>query len=139
MTSAIRINHFDKEILVSKTFEKAAHNPNSREYKELMEVMNTHPTYKLAQRAIKKNTKKETYAGLTYKFMRDYIILHSTPEEEIAAVAEFDHLILISRCQSNRYPVIKRWFLNKYPEIKEFGMIALEKVNQINDDCNEAA
>ena len=100
MTSAIRINHFDKEILVSKTFEKAAHNPNSREYKELMEVMNTHPTYKLAQRAIKKNTKKETYAGLTYKFMRDYIILHSTPEEEIAAVAEFDEKILISKCHS---------------------------------------
>ena len=42
MTSAIRINHFDKEILISKSFEKAAHNPNSREYKELMEVMNTH-------------------------------------------------------------------------------------------------
>lgn len=119
MTSAIRINHFDKEILISKTFEKAAHNPNSREYKELMEVMNTHPTYKLAQRAIKKNTKKETYAGLTYKFMRDYIILHSTPEEEIAAVAEFDEKILISKChsKSQRYPSIKKWFLEKYPEV----------------------
>ena len=119
MTSAIRINHFDKEILISKTFEKAAHNPNSREYKELMEVMNTHPTYKLAQRAIKKNTKKETYAGLTYKFMRDYIILHSTPEEEIAAVAEFDEKILISKChtKAQRYPSIKKWFLEKYPEV----------------------
>ena len=119
MTSAIRINHFDKEILISKTFEKAAHNPNSREYKELMEVMNTHPTYKLAQRSIKKNTKKETYAGLTYKFMRDYIILHSTPEEEIAAVAEFDEKILISKCHSKaqRYPSIKKWFLEKYPEV----------------------
>ena len=128
MTSAIRINHFDKEILISKSFEKAAHNSNSREYKELMEVMNTHPTYKLAQRAIKKNPQKQKYPNLTYEYMRDYIILNSTPEEETAAVAEFDHLILISRCQSNRYPVIKRWFLNKYPEIKEFGMIALEDV-----------
>ena len=61
MTSAIRIDHFEKKILISKTFEKAAHNPYSREYKELMEVMNTHPTYELAQRAIKKNPKKETY------------------------------------------------------------------------------
>jgi hypothetical protein len=130
MTSAIRINHFDKEILISKSFEKAAHNPNSREYKELMEVMNTHPTYKLAQRAIKKNPQKQKYPNLTYEYMRDYIILTSTPEDELAAVAEFDDLILRSRCQSqsNRYPVIKRWFLNKYPEIKEFGMIALEDV-----------
>jgi hypothetical protein len=130
MTSAIRINHFDKEILISKSFEKAAHNPNSREYKELMEVMNTHPTYKLAQRAIKKNPQKQKYPNLTYEYMRDYIILTSTPEEELAAVAEFDNMILKSRCQSqsNRYPVIKRWFLNKYPEIKEFGMIALDDV-----------
>ena len=119
MTSAIRLNHFNKEILISKSFEKAAHNPNSKEYKELMEVMNTHPTYQLAQRAIKKNTKKETYAGLTYEFMRDYIILHSTPEEEAAAVAEFDEKILISKCHSKaqRYPSIKKWFLEKYPEI----------------------
>ena len=130
MTSAIRINHFDKEILISKSFEKAAHNPNSREYKELMEVMNTHPTYKLAQRAIKKNPQKQKYPNLTYEYMRDYIILTSTPEDELAAVAEFDNMILKSRCQSqsNRYPVIKRWFLNKYPEIKEFGMIALDDV-----------
>ena len=130
MTSAIRINHFDKEILISKSFEKAAQNPNSREYKELMEVMNTHPTYKLAQRAIKKNPQKQKYPNLTYEYMRDYIILTSTPEEELAAVAEFDNMILKSRCQSqsNRYPVIKRWFLNKSPEIKEFGMIALDDV-----------
>ena len=128
MTSAIRINHFDKEILISKTFQKATMNPNSAEAKDLEEIMNKYPTYKIAQRAIKKSSKKQTYPNLTYEYMRDYIILNSTPEEETAAVAEFDHLILISRCQSNRYPVIKRWFLNKYPEIKEFGMIALGDV-----------
>ena len=33
-------------------------------------------------------------------------------------------MILISKCHSNakRYPVIKNWFLEKYPEVKEFGM-----------------
>ena len=130
MTSAIRIDHFEKKILISKTFEKAAHNPNSREYKELMEVMNTHPTYQLAQRAIKKNAKKETYAGLTYEFMRDYIILHSTPEEEAVAVAEFDELILVSKChsKSQRYPVIKKWFLTKYPQADDFGMATIADV-----------
>ncbi len=123
MTSAIRINHFDKEILISKSFQKAAMNPTSKEYAELMEVMNNHPTYKLAQRVIKKNTQKETYAGLTYEYMRDYIILNSTPEEETAAVAEFDEMIHISKCHSKaqRYPTIKKWFLEKYPEIEMFG------------------
>jgi len=123
MTSAIRINHFDKEILISKSFQKAAMNPTSKEYAELMEIMSNHPTYKLAQRVIKKNTQKETYAGLTYEYMRDYIILHSAPEEETAAVAEFDEMIHISKCHSKaqRYPTIKKWFLEKYPEIDMFG------------------
>ena len=119
MTSAIRINHFEKKILISKTFQKAAMNPTSREYVELMEVMRNHPNYTLDQRAIKKNPKKETYAGLTYDYMRDYIILHSSPEEETAAVAEFEELLFISKChrQSQRYPTIKKWFLEKYPEV----------------------
>jgi hypothetical protein len=103
-------------------------NPTSREYAELMEVMGNHPNYTLDQRAIKKNPKKETYAGLTYEYMRDYIILHSTPEEEAAAVAEFDELILVSKChrKAQRYPTIKKWFLEKYPEILEFGMPTID-------------
>ena len=109
MTSAIRLNHFSKEILISKTFQKAAMNPNSMEYKDLAEVMEKHPDYTISQRAIKKNTHKETYAGLTYEYMRDYIILSSTKEEEAANVAEFNELVLISRCQSKilRFPTFK--------------------------------
>jgi hypothetical protein len=130
MTSAIRINHFEKKILISKSFQKAAMNPTSREYAELMEVMANHPDYKLDQRAIKTNPKKDTYKGLTYEYMRDYIILHSTPEEEAAAVAEFDELILVSKChsQSLRYPTIKKWFLTKYPSANEFSEAALAAI-----------
>ena len=130
MTSAIRINHFEKKILISKTFQKAAMNPTSREYAELMEVMSNHPNYTLDQRAIKKNPKKETYAGLTYEFMRDYIILHSSPENELAAVAEFDELILVSKChsKSQRYPVIKKWFLTKYSQADDFGIATIADV-----------
>jgi hypothetical protein len=56
--------------------------------------------------------------------MRDYIILHSSPEEELAAVAEFDELILVSKChsKSQRYPVIKKWFLTKYPQADDFSI-----------------
>ena len=132
MTSAIRLNHFSKEILISKTFQKAAMNPNSMEYKDLAEVMEKHPDYTISQRAIKKNTHKETYAGLTYEYMRDYIILSSTKEEEAANVAEFNELILISRCQPKnlRYPTIKKLFLAKYPEIAEFGIETVRKAQR---------
>ena len=132
MTSAIRINHFDKEILISKTFQKAAMNPTSNEYKDLAEIMGQHPDYKIAQRDIKKNPQKETYAGLTYEYMREYIILHSTPEEEKEAVAEFDELILVSKCHSKakRYPLIKKWFLKKYSEADDFGIDTIAKLDQ---------
>jgi hypothetical protein len=127
--SPIRINHFDKEILISKSFQKATMNPYSDEYRELAEVMAVHPNYKIVQRIIKTNPRKETYEGLTYEYMRDYIILSATPEEELAAVAEFDEMILISKCHARalRYPTIKRWFLAKYPEVAEFGVEAAYK------------
>ena len=129
MTSAIRIDHLNKEILISKSFAKAAMNHYGDEYKELAEVMTTHHDYIVKQRAIKQNTHKETYAGLTYDYMRDYIILHSTPEEEPAEIAEFNEMLLISKCHAKalRYPTIKKWFLAKYPEVAEYGIEAAYK------------
>ena len=37
---------------------------------------------------------------------------------------ELEEMILISKCHSMgyRYPTIKAWFLDKYPEIAAFGM-----------------
>lgn len=124
MTSAIRIDHFKKRILISESFQKAAMNPLSNEYQDLAEVMGIHPNYKIAKRSIKKNENKKTYSGLTYDYMRHYILLHSTPEEEMSAIAEFEEKVLISQCHTQpcRYPTIKKWFLNKYPEVAEFGV-----------------
>ena len=103
-------------------------NPISTEYQDLKEVMNNHPDYRIALRNIKKNANKKTYSGLDYDYMRRYIILHATPEEELAAVAEFEEMILISDCHAKnyRYPTIKKWFLNKYPEVAEFGTVEAE-------------
>jgi len=128
MTGAIRINHLNKEILISKSFSKAAMNPNSTEYQDLKEVMCAHPDYRVAQRNIKKKENKKTFAGLTYEYMRDYIILHTTPEEEAEAVAELDEMILIARCHTPNfsYSTIKKWFLRKFPEVAEFGTIEAE-------------
>jgi hypothetical protein len=129
MTSAIRLDHLNKKIMISKSFAKAAMNPNSTAYQDLADVMAAHPNYKVNQRVIKTNPRKETYEGLTYEYMRDYIILSATPEEELAAVAEFDEMILISKCHARalRYPTIKRWFLAKFPEVAEFGVEAAYK------------
>ena len=49
---------------------------------------------------------------------------HGTSETRIANLREFNEMRLIAECHSKafRYPVIKAWFLDKYPEVKNFGM-----------------
>lgn len=40
---------------------------------------------------------------------------------------ELEEMISISHChsQSRRYPVIKKWFLDKYAQVLEFGVESL--------------
>jgi len=56
--------------------------------------------------------------------MEDYIKSHGTKEESKANLAEFNEKVLISKCHGKafRYPVIKQWFLDKYPDIRDFGL-----------------
>ena len=72
------------------------------------------------QRHIRKNTKQEHYHGLTYRYMEDYIASHGTADDRRI----YDEKKLISECHSKgfRYPVIKSWFLERFPEIKTFGV-----------------
>ena len=47
---------------------------------------------------------------------------------------------LISECHGKafRYPVIKQWFLNQYPEIAKFGMVDEPKVIEVGEDLKIA-
>ena len=132
--SKMKVLHNESAIEMNKTFAKMVENPFSEEYTFLQKVRQDYPNYKVRVREIKKNPTKECWKGLTYDYMRDYIILHSTLEEETEAVAEFDEMLLISRCHSktNRYPTIKKWFLAKYPEVAEFGMPTAEAKEESN-------
>ena len=122
--SKIKVLHLDKIIELNTAFERECQNPRSDEYAVLQKVRQDYPDFQVHIRKIKSNPNKETYPGLTYDYMRDYITLTSAPEDESAALAEFEHLLLLARCQSKsrRYPIIKQWFLAKYPEVKEFGL-----------------
>lgn len=124
MKNTLKIDFEKKQIIMDRTFAKNAQNTNSEEYAHLQQVRKDNPTYTVITRQIKKNPNKETYAGLTYEYMTNYILLHETAETRKTVLTEFNELLLISQChaKSKRYPVIKQWFLNKYPEIREFGM-----------------
>ena len=123
--SKIKVFQTKGIIEINTTFVKMMQDPLSDEYALLQKTRMENPTFTVRRRQIKTNPKKDTYKGLTYGYMRDYIILHTTPEKEAEAVAEFDEMVLISKCHGKtlRYPTIKKWFLEKYPEVAKFGAV----------------
>lgn len=124
MRNTLRVDHTKGLIIMDRTFAKLQQNTYSTEYTHLQQVRQDYPTYQVVQRTIKRNPEKETYKGLTYDYMLNYIITHETKETRQAVLEEFAELKLISECHAKgkRYPVIKNWFLDKYPAIKEFGI-----------------
>lgn len=60
---------------------------------------------------------------MTYAYTEDYILTHEPAETVAAVLNEFEEMQVIAACHSQafRYPVIKKWFLAKYPEIENFG------------------
>lgn len=124
MKNTLKINHENKTIVMDRTFAKFAENTRSDEYAHLQQVRRDYPDYTVTTRTIKRNPEKETYKGLTYEYMEDYILRHETEEKQLAVIKEFNELRTISKChkQGLRYPTIKKWFLEKYPEIVEFAV-----------------
>lgn len=124
MKTAINVDFLNNRIVMTRTFAKLASDVRSAEYEMLQKARRDYPTFSVEVRTIKRNPNKETYAGLTYKYMRDYISTHETGETRKLVLDEFDEMLLISKCHSKdfRYPVIKKWFLKKYPAVEEFGV-----------------
>ncbi len=123
MKNTLKIDFEANKIIMDRTFAQKCANTRSEEYAQLQNVRRDYPTFAVVTRTIKKNPNKESYKGLTYQYMEDYIATHESEETVEAALAEFAEMRLIAACHSKafRYPTIKKWFLQKYPEVATFG------------------
>lgn len=119
MTNDLRIDFAKNEIIMSRQFEKCASIAGSEEYRRLQLVRQDYPTFSVVRRSIKKAPSKVTYAGLTYSYMEAYIAGH---DQNGTIKKVYDELRLIGACHKVSYPTIKKWFLETYPEIVEFGI-----------------
>lgn len=131
MKNTCKVSHAKCAIIMDATFARNAENTLSPEYAHLQNVRRDYPNYTVSRRTIKRNQKKESYKGLTYEFMETYIMTHGTQETRIENLRELSEMRLISSCHSQafRYPVIKSWFLEMYPDVKNFG-IKVETVDE---------
>ena len=130
MKNVLKVSPTDRTIVMDRTFAKFADNTMSPEYAHLQQVRRDYPTYTVVQRQIKKNAKQEHYHGLTYAYMEDYIASHGNADDR----RTYDEMKLISKCHSKgfRYPTIKAWFLERFPEVKAFGIQKEDPVEAAN-------
>ena len=128
MKNTLKINHANHTIVMDRTFARNANDTRSEEYAHLQTVRRDYPNYTVVQRHIRTNSNKNTYAGLTYEYMESYILTHGTEETRMTNFKAYQEMRIIAQCQGKafRYPVIKSWFLDKYPEIARFGMTETE-------------
>ncbi len=126
MKNTLKLDFENSRIVMDRTFAKKVKDTRSEEYKHLQEVRKDYPEFMVITRTIKKNSSKETYKGLTYEYMENYILNHGNDAEVQKSLAEYRHLREIARAhgKGKGYPVIKHWFLESYPEIEDFGMAA---------------
>ena len=146
MKMMLKVDHENGQIVMNKAFDKLAANVFSEEYKILQGARQDYPTYIVVRRTVKKNPNRECYRGLTYDYMRDYIDRYEPEETRESVQAELENMIQISRCHSQckRYPVIKQWFLEKYPDVKNFGIEPLaeesfEKIRPLSAHAVDSA
>ncbi len=128
MKNVIRVDFAKKRIVMDRAFAKNCANPASDEYIQLQRVRQDYPNFTVSTRTCKSNPEKESYKGLTYEYMEHYILTHEGKDTVLEVLDEYNELRLLAEChsRSRRYPVIKRWFLAKYPEIMEFGMLKIQ-------------
>ena len=135
MKNYIKLDHENRKIVMDRTFASKAELVGSEEYNLLQQCRRDYPTYLVTRKTIKKKATQEHYRGLTYDYMKEYINKYDTENKE-ANLALLDEMIDISKCHSTfkRYPVIKQWFLDTYPDVKKFGIP--EEDNEVAETNN---
>ena len=134
----MKINSRTQVIEMTKKFAKAAARFGSEEYNQLQQARRDYPNFKVVTISRKAPTQKDSYKGLTYKFMEDYIQKHDDDNGTI--MSEFNDLIALDKknkvegaehLEAAGYLDVKKWFLAKFPEIKEYKEQHAEKVQKI--------
>lgn len=118
------INYTSMTIEMTKAESKAAGKVGTEAFKEMLSLMQQFPNYKILVVTRTATKKSCDYKGLTYDYMEKYIQAHDNEGQSIKA--EYDALrgntaeAIDALAESCSYQEIKKWFLNKFPEIEKF-------------------
>lgn len=138
--NTMKINEKKFTIEVTKSFAQKASRVGSPEYYELLEVRHNFPKFKVV---VNQTKSKDSFKGLTYEYMKKYIQTHD--DEKGSNMAVFMELRGKSeeadeaQADSMSYGEIKLWFLDTYPEIKNFHESRADRIQAIKEKQKKAA
>lgn len=113
----IKINYTERQIEVTASYLKKASVFGTEEFKELKQVRESEPEFKVVAKHAKKNCKKNTYSNLTFEAMEAHIKKFETDEEvREARLNEFLQVRKYAVARKAEYPLTKKWFLSNYKE-----------------------
>ena len=125
----IYTNHFNKTIELTKADARNAGKHDSDEYIILTQMMKDFPTYTMV---IKSAPKRDIFKGLTMEYMEKFIKAH---DESGNVMDEFNILRgkdkdgnSIEMAAVASYGEIKKWFLEKYENVSDFGRNNINKI-----------
>ena len=122
----IQINHKNNTIEMTKKFYNESCKYGTDEYKTLQEVRRDYPGYTPVVAKSKKSGADtlDIFKGLNLEYMELYIMKHD--DEDKSIMAEFkmmraeDDASKAVGAKSESFLTIRDWFLDKYPEVREF-------------------
>ena len=120
----MKVNMFERTIMLTKKEMPAASRYGSDAYKELQNARRDNPGFEVVTVTRTVKTQRETYKGLTYAYMEKYIKTHDDAEETIwteymmyrgTPINPADELPV-----AYNYSQMKAWFLDKYEDVAKF-------------------
>lgn len=122
----IQINHKNNTIEMTKKFYTESCKFGTEEYKMLQEARRDYPGYTPVVAKSKKSGADtlDIFKGLNLEYMELYIMKHD--DEDKSIMAEFkmmraeDDASKAVGAKSESFLTIREWFLDKYPEVREF-------------------
>lgn len=120
----ITVNAANNTIELSKKFAKAASRYGTEEYRMLQEVRRDYPGFEVVEATKKAKAAKDPYKKLNFEFMEKYIKAHDNEEKSIMKqyldLRGMSPEAIENGAASKSLPEVRKWFLNKYPQIKAY-------------------
>ena len=113
--NSYKIDFINNTMTITKTFERAANNPYSEEYKLVQKIRSDSPTMQFDRKASPAAERPNPFKGLTYAAMEQYILREGSSE----LMSEFEMVRASPMFENNPYLLVRNWFVQRFPEYME--------------------